>query len=219
MGQANSVVVQQELLGTQALINASITSLQTSKSDKAPALIEKYKAVLANVNTTIADLSGADLNNSETTMRINQAETSYTAQVANLNVVKNEILSHGDNTYAILIIKFLIYAAAQIFAIIIISHVFLHETIYKKILYAFWGCLLYPFVLMYGIYNPPAWQAILFPIIDIEKGSWMNTPFYKFIFHPFAYSRLRHETANTGKMALRIFSGMLLIAFGATFMY
>lgn len=219
MGQANSIIVQQELLGTRSLINSSITALQSSTSDKAPALIEKYQAVLANVNTTIADLSGVELDSNKTSA-IAQAQAGYTAQLANLNIVKNDILTYGENAYSIILSKYIIYGICQFFAIIIISHKILDKGILFKLLYALWGIILYPFVLAYGIYDTPPWQAILFPAFEIKNGTWMNTPFYKFIFWPFAYTRLGPEdSAHTGKIPLRIFSIMSLMAFGATFFY
>jgi len=219
MGQANSVIVEQELLATEALINTSIRSLQSSSSDKAPALVEKYQAVLVNVKKSIADLSGAELDSNKTT-ELSQAQAIYTSQLANLNIVKNDILEYGDNAYAVLLSKLIIYGICQVFAIIIISHQFLQTKLPFKLLYAFWGAILYPFALAYGIYDTPPWQSILFPLIDTEKDLWANTPFFNIIFYPFSYRRLRpDDTAHTGKTALRIFSVMSLMAFVATFLY
>lgn len=215
MGQALSNTNElnlQTLNVTKNLINADITSLEKSTNTGVPELIAKYSALSANVTKTINDISGA----SPDILRAKQNQ--FNSELIELNIEKKNILDGSSDFSAKYIFKIITYSAGMILAIIIITNTFIDKRIYYKILYSIWGALLYPLVLLYGVYDPPNWKAIIIPLFEKNENSSTNI-ILSAIQSPFSYTLPSPDdiNKNTSKYALQAFSAICLASFGIAY--
>lgn len=161
---------------------------------------------MENINTISAELLRAKQNQ-------------FNAQLVELNIEKKNILENSTQLDAIFVFKTITYSAGIFFAIIIISHTFIDKNIFYKIFYCVWGALLYPLVLLYGVYNSPNWRAILIPLVDVtnEMPGWASNIILSTLIWPFKYTEPSFETASRSKYALQLFSLICLICFGIAY--
>jgi hypothetical protein len=216
MGQGFSTnsITSQTLSMTQQLVNNDMKSLQSSTDTKASELLTKYTTLYNNINTTIRDISGTS---SEI---LSAKQNQYNSELIELNLEKKNILQSSLEINTIFVFKTLTYTAGMVFAIIIISHVFISESIYYKIFYCIWGAMLYPIVLLYGVYDAPSWKALLIPLVDTSNMS-PSSKMYAYLIFPFKYSAFSEdgiESHSKSKYALQAFSAVCLICFGIAYM-
>jgi len=216
MGQGLSntnILGAQSLTLTQNLIASGIASLQPSTDSRAGALITKYNVLNTDITKTIHDLSGmsSDL--------LNAKQNQYNSQLVELNIEKKNILESSSEITAKSVFKTVTYSVGIFFAIIIITHTFIDKHIFFKIFYCVWGALLYPIVLLYGIYSPPAWRAILIPLVDVSDGepSWASNIIVSPLIFPFKYTEPTLEGSGKSKFALQLFAIACTVAFGVAY--
>ena len=213
MGQASSALSSQALNVTQKLINNDIQKLQLSTDSRVPALLEKYNELNSDITTTLENIStiSSDL--------LRAKQNQFNAQLVELNIEKKNILENSTQLDAIFVFKTITYSAGIFFAIIIISHTFIDKNILYKIFYCVWGALLYPLVLLYGVYNSPNWRAILIPLVNVtnEMPGWASNIILSALIWPFKYTEPSFETASRSKYALQLFSLICLICFGIAY--
>ena len=201
---------------TQQIIEKDITALKSSTNANAPALIVKFNALNTDITTTLNDKSGISPE------VLTAKQNSYNAQLIELNIEKKNILESSTTLGAVYVFKIITYSAGMLFAIIIISNTFYDKNIFYKIFYCIWGALLYPFVILYGVYSPPHWRAIFIPLIDMEDDSgWKSNILISPFIFLFKYTGPKGldslETVSKGKFALQLFSIVCLISFGITY--
>lgn len=219
MGQTLSNVggIQTQTLNvTQQLIKNATSELKLSTNPKAPELITKYDTLSNSVTTTINDISG--MSSELLTAKQNQ----FNSQLIELNIEKTQILQGTATLYGKQAFKIITYSASIIFAVIIISHVFIDKSIVFKIFYCVWGALLYPLVILYGVYNAPNWKAVLIPLMPITENDegWKSNVVISTVMWPFKYNAQPDpdDIKNAkSKYALQAFSFVCVICFGIAY--
>jgi hypothetical protein len=213
-GLSNTNVLGTESLGlTQRLIESGIASLQSSTDSRAGTLLVKYNTLNSEVAKTIQDLSGIspDL--------LNAKQNQYNSKIIELNIEKKNILENSTEITAKSVFKIITYSAGMVFAMIIISHTFIDKNIFLQIFYCVWGALLYPIVLLYGIYSPPAWKAILIPFVKNDsEAKWQSNIIAVTLLFPFRYNESASIDGDAkSKFALQLFAIVCTVAFGVAY--
>ena len=100
------------------------------------------------------------------------------------------------------------YYIGMIFAVIIITNKMVDEPPLYKIYYAFWGLVFYPLVLVWGLFYPPRWRALLIPLYPTSEQLW----FLRYI-PVFTYNEDKNPTLtpDTSSYALRVFTFIILM--------
>ena len=204
MGAGTSVISSHGFSTQASTAQAAIDELKTYSSDKdASALSVMYNTLLISINQSIKDVSGASVN------IIAAQQSSYNSQLDDLNSEKNEIITRINGVTPGYIIRQVSYAFGMLFAIIIITNKMIGEKWQFQILYALWGAILYPLVLLYGLYDPPVWRALLIPIFELPSKS--NYVRYMI---PFTYNS-EGKVVDTGgtknTLTLRVFTGIVFL--------
>lgn len=110
----------------------------------------------------------------------------------------------------------------MIFGAIVASHwaitsgMDIDMNIFYQTFYTFFGALLFPIPILYGVINPPMWRAPLVPIFKRTDSSpaWINYPGINL----FTYIAPRPDDLPMGKMVLRIMC-MIITGFIGTSFY
>ena len=81
--------------------------------------------------------------------------------------------------------------------------------------YSFFGALLFPIPILYGVINPPMWRAALLPLFERTDSSpaWINYPGINL----FTYIAPRPTDLPMGKMVLRIMCMIITGLIGTSF--
>ncbi len=137
-------------------------------------LLSDYTALqteLKNVLDTWSTLDLSTLNTKQSELNVRKASLD---KRRDLLLPKTDTLTAGDaatitaKRTAERVLDFFFWAAA-IFGGIINSHIFLTRTtnsVLMRLYYWVFGFALFPVVLLYALYDPPAWRAVLFPWFD-----------------------------------------------------
>lgn len=88
------------------------------------------------------------------------------------------------------------------------------NVILYHLFYAFFGALLFPIPILYGVVNPPMWRAALIPLFE-RKGSdpsWMSFPGINL----FTYATPTPTDLPIGKGLLRVMCGVVTALMGVS---
>jgi hypothetical protein len=103
----------------------------------------------------------------------------------------------------------------MVFGVIILTNSApLEDMILFKLLYAVWGAILYPIVLLYGLYNPPTWHALLIPIVPSNTKAWYMQYLQYFalvVYTPPNQIVAGANNSSTSSTILQVFTGLVLI--------
>jgi hypothetical protein len=202
MGAGTSVISSHGFSTLASSTQGGIDQLKAYPSDKdAVALSIRYNTLLTTINKSIKDIDSASVN------VIAAQQSSYNSQLDDLNTEKNEIITRINGVTSGYIIRQVSYALGMLFAVIIITNKMVGEKWQFLMLYALWGAILYPFVLLYGLYDPPAWRALLIPIFELPSKEW----YVRFMI-PFQYQSEGKVIAAGGKkntLTLTVFTGIV----------
>lgn len=86
---------------------------------------------------------------------------SYRVQIP---VISGLAISTGQNILAMLL------AFSVLFGGIIGSHFFIQASALQRFYYFVYGAALFPFTLLFAIYQPPLWRATLIPLVEGSRG-------------------------------------------------
>jgi lipid-A-disaccharide synthase-like uncharacterized protein len=137
-------------------------------------LLADYNALqteIVNILNTWTSLDLTTLNTKQS--EVNERKNSLDKR-RDLLFPKTDTLTAGDaatitaKRTAERVLDFFFWIAA-IFGGIINSHIFLTRPTLMRLYYWVFGFALFPVVLLYALYDPPAWRAALFPWFD--RGS------------------------------------------------
>jgi hypothetical protein len=209
MGVGTSIISTHGLTTLRSNIQGSITSLAPYQSDNdARGLSRAYNTLLTSVNTTITDLSGASPNT------IVAQQSGLNSQMADLDQQKEIFFRKIKGVTIGDWLRFSSYIVGMVFGVIILTNSAPLEDDWKyKLLYAIWGAILYPLVLLHGVYDPPPWRALLIPIFPSNTKAWYMM--YLNYFALFVYTPPNQAVTsvkNNSNTILRVFT-FLVIAF------
>lgn len=224
-----SIIAPPILNLSKSSINSNITELEKlsttdyTKSD----IISKYKGVLTHIDTISSSLSTytvetfssaiTDLNNK---IRIvDDLKAKYIAPFT----PKKEVNLGSIATDTITEIKNNIIAITTIFGMFFGSIVASHwclingtvpSSIFYVLFYGFYGALLFPPVVLYGLLFPPMWRAPLIPLFkkDEISPSWMQFPGINL----FTYVQPTVDDLPVGKGILRVMCGAVVALIGTS---
>jgi hypothetical protein len=218
-----SIIAPPILNLSKTTINSNITELEKisiidpTKSD----LISKYKGVLTHIDTISSSLSSytvetfsstiTDLNN-----KIGAIDDLKVKYMANFTP-KKEVNIGSIFADTITEVKNNIIGITTIFGMffgsIVASHwCLINGTVPSSILYVlfygFYGALLYPPVVLYGLLFPPMWRAPLIPLFkkDENSPSWIQFPGINL----FTYVQPTVDDLPVGKGILRVMCGAVV---------
>jgi hypothetical protein len=204
MGAGSSVISSQGFTTLASRIQGSIDELNEFQSDaKASYISSRYVTLLSEVNKTITDLNDmpSDI--------VAAQQNTYNTRVYDLDLEKDRTLLRIKGVTADYIIREISYFLGMIFAIIIITNTMINEDWKYKLYYALWGAIFYPIVLLYGVYNPPQWYALLIPFFEISSTSpWYIRYMYLFSYNPPGKAVIG---LIDKKLTLRIFTVLVII--------
>ena len=200
MGVGTSVISSQGFTTLASRVQASIDELKEYQSDtKANYTSMRYITLLSEIHKTIVDLDAM------TSDVIAAQQNSYNTRIYDLDLEKDKILLRIKGVT----FREMSYNIGMTFAIIIITNTMINEDWKYKLYYALWGAIFYPIVLLYGIYSPPQWHALLIPLFEISSTS----PSYIRYLHSFTYNPPGKAVIGLidKKLTLRIFTGLVII--------
>jgi hypothetical protein len=204
MGAGTSVISSQGFNTLKLNINGSISQLAAYPSDPTAVNISgRYQTLLTSVNHTITDLTGM---NGDVAAAL---QSSYSSQMSELDLEKDITLTRINGVTYGHNLRLASYIIGMILAIIIITNTMVSELWLYKLYYALWGAIFYPIVLLYGLYDPPVWRAILIPFyeISIHSPSYIKyLPF--FTYNPPGAPDLKK---SNNKTTLRVFTGVAVL--------
>jgi len=141
-----------------AIIEARVK--QVEKDTSIPNNIkDKFADILKNKDATPEDLLD-ELANAEDDLRVYENK-----EFNGWRLVKRAWRFASDYIYYILLF------ICAIFGGIIMSNTYIHETFLPiRIYYFFYGTVFFPISLIYGIMNPPEWNATIFPLFQLPAN-------------------------------------------------
>ena len=163
-------------------IDNNINELTVQGGTNATALIVKFDTLKTEVTSALNDASGTTID------MLSAKVSSLSSKLVELEIEKNNLLIK-DNTFTFKEkFKMVTVYLGIMFGIMIAMNKFWpgHRTdmgILYTLLYGLWGAILYPVVLLYGIYDTPSWLA-LFPLFDIK-----DYPKLQFLSYMFGFKR------------------------------
>ena len=109
----------------------------------------------------------------------------------------------------------------MIFGCIVASHWYVSSNMdigmnmFYSLFYSFFGALLFPIPILYGLIYPPMWRAPLIPLFkkDDSSPAWINYPGINL----FTYIAPRPDDLPMGKTILRIMCGIVTGLIGSSF--
>jgi len=205
MGVGTSLIATQGLEVLKTNVNGSITTLANYQSfPVARDLTRRYNELLTLINATRRDISGAN------TDIIISKQSVLNAKNDALDQEKALFLYQTKGITTVEFLQVVSYYLGMLFAVIIITNKMVSEPWYYKIYYAVFGMMFYPLVLIWGVFNPPQWRAVLIPFVDVGKKEW-----YIRYLGMFTYGIPTGELKpDTSSMALRIFTIIVLLFWG-----
>jgi hypothetical protein len=167
MGAGTSVISTHGLTTLRDTVKSSQTALSTYSSDNdAKSLITAYYNLEQDISKTIRDISGASANT------IAAEQSGYTAEMLVLDDERDRIITKLKGYTVNDTLRQISYGVCMLFAVIIITNMMVSENIYYKLLfYTPWGMIFYPFVLLYCLYDPPVWRALLIPLFELSTST------------------------------------------------
>jgi hypothetical protein len=213
-----------EMGATTSIIQGQINSIQKSidylnkyPSDSSSAeLLTRYIILQTEMNQTL--LNSSTLSPEILSTRQREYETS----MSQLDFEKASIQrSISPDSAAAYYYKQFTYYLGMLFAIIIITNkmiTFDNFSLYKFInlsFYAVWGAVFYPFVLLWGVYDPPRWSASLIPFFkDTEYTLFTPLIFpYRFSDYTAIVTQLdpnKPIKTDSSKNILRVFTCIII---------
>lgn len=167
MGAGTSVISTHGLTTLRDSVKSSQTTLTVYQSDKdVKTLLSAYYNLEQDITKTIKDISGASANT------IAAEQSGYTAEMLVLDDERDRIITRlkGYTVYDTL--RQISYCIAMLTAAIIVTNMMVAENIYYKLLfYTPWAMIFYPFVLLYCLYDPPVWRALLIPLFELSTST------------------------------------------------
>ena len=204
MGVGTSVISSQGFTTLASRVQASIDELKEYQSDtKANYTSTRYVTLLNEIRKTIVDFPAM------TSDTIAAQQNSYNTRIYNLDLEKDKILLRIKGVTFGYAFREISYFIGMTFAVIIITNTMINEDWKYKLYYALWGAIFYPIVLLYGVYSPPQWHALLIPLFEISSTS----PSYIKYLHSFTYNPPGKAVIGSidKKLTLRIFTGLVII--------
>jgi hypothetical protein len=210
-------------------VNSSITELtkiNTTDSTKSD-LISKYKGILTHIDTISSSLT------TYTEQTFSTAITELNTKIGSVDDLKAKYLAPFTpkkevNLGSILAdtlteIKNNIIGITTIFGMffgcIVASHwSLINGTVPSSMLYVlyygFYGALLFPPVVLYGLLFPPMWRAPLIPLFKKDENSpvWLQFPGINL----FTYVQPTVDDLPVGKGILRVMCGAVVALIGAS---
>ena len=206
MGAATSVIPTHGLTTLRDSVKASQTKLSTYQSDKdAKNLSSAYYNLEQDISKTLKDISGAPSNT------IAAEQSGYTAEMVVLDEERDRIIIRIRGYTIYDTFRQISYCFGVLFGAIIITNMMISEPwYYKFFFYIPWGIVFYPIVLLYCVYDPPAWRSII-PLMEISTSNPWWLRFLPFIL----YTPLGNlQEGNDGKATLRAFSAVVILFIG-----
>lgn len=201
-----------------ANVTSSINELTPIKSTDTNivSLIGEYERLNTQIKTTLTNISKYDATSFPTEL------SSLNTKISTLDAKKDKFLvpfikpkeiSAGSifsdtitemKTHIILITTVL----GMIFGCIVTTHWLITSNMeigrntFYYLFYAFYGSLLFPLPILYGVLFPPMWRAPLIPLFERDEKSpaWVDFPLINF----FTYAPPQPNDLPTGKMVLRV---------------
>ena len=160
----DSDVEAKKLADAKLVVEARVRQIRLDSS--VPKEIkDKYELILEDKNATPDSLIDA-LANADDELLVYENK-----EVNAWRLVKRAWRLASDYIYYILLFTCILFGG------IIMSNVHIHETFLPiRIYYFIYGSAFFPASLLYGIINPPEWNAKLFPIYQIFDNRRMATP-------------------------------------------
>lgn len=170
----------------QVKIDNNIDELSVQGGAGATALIAKFQTLKTEVTSALNDASGTTID------MLSAKVSSLSTKLMELELEKNNLLIK-DNTFTFKEkFKMATVYLGIMFGIMIAMNKFWpgHRPdmgILHTLLYGLWGAILYPVVLLYGIYDTPPWLA-LFPLVNIHIY-----PMAQYVSYIFGFKRPIHK--------------------------
>ena len=106
---------------------------------------------------------------------------------------------------------------------IVVSHAFIETPLMYRLYYFFYGAALFPISLAYGVYDPPIWRAVLFPLFEKgdEPASLKTFPL-SLVWSLIAFSAPNpddYDTIGVYKNVLRLACGAVLSVIVGAYMW
>jgi len=224
-----SIIAPPILKLSRTTVNSNITELEkidTTDSTKSD-LISKYKGILTHIDTISSSLSSysietfsaaiTDLNSKIDT--VDEIKAKYMAKFTpkkevNLGSILADTVTEIKNNIIGITTIF-----GMFFGSIVASHWSLingtvPSSIFYVLFYGFYGALLYPPVVLYGLLFPPMWRAPLIPLFKKDENSpnWIQFPGINL----FTYVQPTVDDLPVGKGILRVMCGAVLALIGAS---
>jgi len=210
-------------------IKSSISELvQTKLTDSViTTLIADYTKLQTRVMTDLSGIASftitsfpAEINTINTTLAaLDLRKVAYLKPItAPKEVTFNSILLDTWNEIQENIM-FLTTVVGMMFGCIVASHWIIiadlpldKNVLLYHLFYAFFGALLFPIPILYGLVNPPMWRAALIPLFERSGNdpSWMSFPGINL----FTYARPTPSDLPVGKGLLRVMCGIVTALIG-----
>ena len=202
MGAATSAISTHGLKTLQTNVGLSIEELAQYPSDpNATSIKGSYSTLLTNINKSIIDISGDSVNT------IAAVQSTYNSEVVKLDQKRDSLLMRIKGYTTNDVLRQVSYGVGMIFAVILLTNQMVGEKWYIQIFYMIWGAILYPLVLLYCLYDPPAWRALLIPLFELPSKEWYIRYIMGFTYQPPSEALI---SENNGKLTLRLFTAAVV---------
>lgn len=210
-------------------IRSSISELiQTKLTDSTiTTLISDYTTLQTRITTDISGISSFTITSFPT--EINAINTQLAALDARKVAYLKPITAPKEVTFRSLMadtwieikrnIMILTTAVGMMFGCIVASHwiIIADMPLDKNVLlyhlfYGFFGALLFPIPILYGLINPPMWRAAIIPLFERKGGDpdWMSYP----VINLFTYVKPTANDLPVGKGILRVMCAIVTALMG-----
>lgn len=214
----------------QILLKDSNESLVAIGGVKVPdaVLQDEFRVLIKEIEETIAAEATMDL--SVYTTRLQELTTKYDG----LKSRKIKFLADTNpNLYTLADLAMLTYGTAMDTALFflmvtavllggsIAANIFVDKTLVYRLYYFVYGAALFPFTLLYGLFDPPYWRSTLFPWVQRgEESSAMSKFPLSLLWNLISFAKpspFDEETLGFSKMLLRFLVVGLLSAIVALY--
>lgn len=223
----NGLLVRPGLEANKTFIDSAVKQLRGLSSPN-EALIEKYTKLKADIDVVLNKLDTMDATSltasaKELNERLVQLNTEKEATLSGATKKLEDMTAKEIAQYTIRSVLDNIFIISIIFAFFlggsIASHSFIHTRWFYKIFYAIYGGVFFPLSLALGIWNPPAWRAPLYPLLERgeDEPVWTNYPVINIFTGMFKYTPPDLDEPATYSIMYRLLSLLAVTGIGVGF--